>query len=67
MSFHIEAAPATNERAHQSPNGEVKEGEDHAADPPNTFDPAGRHRYCRPFTQQPAAHPLTLEAASARQ
>jgi hypothetical protein len=27
---------ATNQRTEQSPNSEIEEGEDHAADPPNS-------------------------------
>jgi hypothetical protein len=46
--FHVQAAPATNERVQQSPNGEVEEGEGHAADPPNPLAPPQRYRYWRP-------------------
>jgi hypothetical protein len=31
---HVQAATATNERAEQSPKGEVKERKNHASDPP---------------------------------
>ena len=41
--FHIQAATATNKRAQQSPNGEVEEGEGHAADPPSPLAPKPRH------------------------
>jgi hypothetical protein len=30
--FHVQAAPATNERAQQSPDGEIEEGESHATE-----------------------------------
>jgi hypothetical protein len=50
--FHVQAAPATNKRAEQSPNGEVEEGEGHAADPPNPSRPALRHRYWRPSIEK---------------
>jgi hypothetical protein len=33
--FHMQPAAATNQRPEQSPNSEIEEGEDHAADPPN--------------------------------
>jgi hypothetical protein len=33
--FHMQPAAATNQRTEQSPNSEIEEGEDHAADPPN--------------------------------
>jgi len=46
--FRVQATPASNERAQQSPNGEVEEGEGHAADPPQPFAPTLRHRYWRP-------------------
>jgi hypothetical protein len=46
--FHVQAAPAPNEGAQQSPNGEVEEGKSHAADPPNHLALAQRHRYWRP-------------------
>jgi hypothetical protein len=46
--FHVQAAPATNERAQQSPDGEIEEGESHAADPLNPLAPSLRHRYWRP-------------------
>jgi hypothetical protein len=32
--FHMQPAAATNQRPEQSPNSEIEEGEDHAADPP---------------------------------
>jgi hypothetical protein len=32
--FHVQAAPATNERAQQSPNSKVEKREGHAGDPP---------------------------------
>src|SRR5438128_11719525 len=46
--FHMEAAAATNKCAKQSPHGEVEEGEDHAADPPNPNPNGRRHEYWRP-------------------
>jgi hypothetical protein len=46
--FHVQATPATNKRAQQSPNGEVEEGEGHAPDSPNPLAPRRRHRYWRP-------------------
>jgi hypothetical protein len=46
--FHIQAASATNERAQQRPDGEVEEGEGHAADPPSPLAVRRRHRYWRP-------------------
>jgi hypothetical protein len=46
--FHVQAAAATNKRAQQSPNGEIDEGEGHAADPPNVLASTLRHRYWRP-------------------
>ena len=45
--FHVQAAPATNKRTQQSPNGEVEEGESHTADPPNPRRREQRHRYWR--------------------
>jgi hypothetical protein len=41
--FHVQAAPATNEPAQHSPNGEVEEGEGHAADPPQPLAATLRH------------------------
>ena len=38
--FHVQTATATHERAQHSPNGEVEEGEGHAADPPSHLAPA---------------------------
>src|SRR5487761_109801 len=46
--FHVQAAPATNQRTQQSSDGEVEEGEGHAADPPNPLTPPRRHRYWHP-------------------
>jgi hypothetical protein len=46
--FHVQAAPATNERAEQGLDGEIKKGESHAADPPSPLAPSLRHRYWRP-------------------
>jgi hypothetical protein len=43
--FHIQATAATNERAQQSPNGEVKEGKGHVADPLRPLAVTRRHRY----------------------
>jgi hypothetical protein len=33
--LHLQATATANEQAEQNPNGEVEEGEDHAADPPS--------------------------------
>lgn len=46
--FHVQAAPTTNKRAQQSPNGKVEEGEGHTADPCSESPPEQRHRYWRP-------------------
>jgi hypothetical protein len=56
--FHVQATVAKNERAKQSPNGDVEEGEDHAADPPSPRLEA-RHEYWRP-SRQPFAHGESL-------
>jgi DNA-3-methyladenine glycosylase I len=45
--FHVQAAPATNERAKHGSDGEVEEGESHAADPLSPLAPPPRHRYWR--------------------
>jgi hypothetical protein len=37
--FHVQAAPATNERAQQSPDGEIEEGESHATEILSTRSP----------------------------
>jgi hypothetical protein len=46
--FHVQAAAAPHERAEKSPNGEVEEGECHAADPPNPLASTPRYRYWHP-------------------
>jgi hypothetical protein len=54
--FHVQAAPATNKRAQQSPNGEVEKGEGHAVDPPNPPYLPVRHRYWRPSRRAREGH-----------
>jgi hypothetical protein len=46
--FHVQAAPAPDERAQHSPDDEVEEGESHADDPPSLLAPPPRYRYRRP-------------------
>jgi hypothetical protein len=48
--FHMQATAATNERAKQGPNGEVEEGEDHVAHPPNPPRTGEATRILAPFT-----------------
>jgi hypothetical protein len=48
-AFHVKAAATTNERAKQSPHGEVEEGEGHAADPPRPGPPRDAARILAPF------------------
>ena len=56
-AFHVQAAAAPHERAEKSPNGEVEEGEGHAADPPNPS---------RPHAATPILAPFTCKASGAR-
>jgi hypothetical protein len=46
--LQIQAAATPNKCAKQSPKREVKEGEDHAADPPTPRPEGRRHEYWRP-------------------
>ena len=50
--FHVQAAPATNKRAQQSPNSKVEKGDGHAADPP-TLSPNAATPILAPFTPGP--------------
>src|SRR5438552_1188548 len=46
--LHMQAAPATNKRTKQGPEGEVEKGEDHDLNPSNPRATERRHQYWRP-------------------
>jgi len=62
--FHVQAAAATNERAKQSPHGEVEEREGHAADPPSPRANESRHQFWRPSGVGAAPEPRLARPAS---
>jgi hypothetical protein len=58
--FGVKAAAASDERAQQRSKREVKEGEDHAADPPSRRPCEFRHRYWHPSPSSAARFPAAL-------